>query len=184
MVTTLDDYLAANPDVAPRRGGTKSEHVLQIACKQWLSEALPPEVVWTAVDHGSYFGGGTQSGVRMWARLKSRGVKTGIPDFHFWWRGIYLAVELKAAGGKPSEDETAWIIKLQNNGFLAFIAWSVSDLERHLREAGFPVRTSAKGIDERLAYRETPKPARKSGKSRQPRPSSKAIAVGARFQRP
>lgn len=168
----------------PRRGGAKSEHVLQIACKQWLSEALPPEVVWTAVDHGSYFGGGTQSGVRMWARLKSRGVKTGIPDFHFWWRGIYLAVELKAAGGKPSEDETAWIIKLQNNGFLAFIAWSVSDLERHLREAGFPVRTSAKGIDERLPLREAPKPARKSGKPRQPRPSAKAIAIGNRSQQP
>ena len=58
MTTIAEAYEREGLTPPSTRVDPKGEHVLQIACKQWLSEALPPEVVWTAVDHGSYLGGG------------------------------------------------------------------------------------------------------------------------------
>ena len=152
---TFDAYLSEHPEGAPKRGGIKPEHVLQIACKQWLTVALPSEVFWTAVDHGSYFGGGAKSGLAMWARLKARGVKTGIPDLHFWHAGKYLAIELKVGSG-VTDDEGKWLIGLRAQGFRAEVAYSVSEVEHWLRDAGFPVQQSAAGIDARLPLRKKP----------------------------
>lgn len=184
-MTTLEQYLAENPEVAPKKGGgPKGEHVLQIACKQWLSEALPPAVMWTAVDKALPMSGADRHRAMMiMARLKARGVKNGVLDFHFWWHGIYLAVELKVGKNTPTDDEDDWITGLRREGFRAEVAWSAAQLEHWLRDAGFPVRTSSKGIDERLPLREPPKRSRPS-KPRQERPSSRAVAIGNRSQRP
>jgi hypothetical protein len=177
---TLEQYLAEHPEAAPKRGGIKPEHVLQIACKQWLTEALPATVMWTAVEKGVYYGGNAKRRMAMAARAKARGIKNGVPDFHFWWQGTYLAVELKVGGNATQDDQDNWIAGLRLQAFHAEVARSVSELERHLRAYGFPVRTSAKGIDERLPLREPPKRARAS-KPRAPRPTARGLRVAARF---
>ncbi len=154
---TLEEYLADHPEAKPKRGGTKPEHVLQIACKQWLSEALPPEIKWTAVDKGVHFAGDRQARLMQAARAKARGIKNSVPDFHFWGPSIYLAVELKVGGNAANDGQDEWIAGLRALNHKAEVARSVTELEHHLRDAGFPVRTSAKGIDERLPVREAPK---------------------------
>lgn len=178
---TLDEYLADQPEKKPKRGGgIKPEHVLQIAVKQWLTEALPAAVVWTAVDHGIWFN--SDLGMRMWARLKARGIKPGIPDLHFWWNEKYLAIELKVGEGKLTEDEEAWLKKVSDNGFGSAACWTVSEVEAALRSNGFPVRTSSAGIDARLPLRTKPK-RKTASKPRQKTANQAALRAIARARR-
>lgn len=184
-MTTLDEAYEAEGIAPPKkRGGIKPEHMLQIACKQWLTEALPPAVMWTAVDKATPMSGpDKRRAMVIQAMLKARGIKNGVLDFHFWWQGVYLAVELKAGKGITSDAEDGWIEGLRREGFRAEVAWSVSQLEAHLRAAGFPVRASAKGIDERLPLR---KKAGASGRVSKPRTlgaSQRAVRVGNWSQR-
>lgn len=159
----------------------KPEHALQVAAKQWLTIALPPEVLWTAVDHGSHFSSADpDAGMRQWARLKARGVKTGIPDLHFWWNGVYLAVELKTGDGRANDTQGMWLDRLRRNGFRGEIAYTLEDLDRHLREAGFPVQWALPPV--------APKPAagpkKRTSKPRPPRPTKRALKIAASFYRP
>lgn len=50
--------------------------------------------------------------------------------------GRLLAIEVKSKTGKPSEDQITFINNVNANGGLAFVARSVEEVERILREEG------------------------------------------------
>ena len=65
------------------------------------------------------------------ARLKAQGVKTGVPDIYLdvargSWHG--LRIELKAHGGRTSDDQHNWILNLQVQGYYAqvCVGWELS----------------------------------------------------------
>ena len=179
-MTTLNEAYADAGLAKPKRKNDR-EHVLQIAVKQYLTTALPPAVLWTSVDKGQRHAGNNTLRIKMANKIKSRGVKNGVPDMHFWWSGIYLAVELKVGKNDTSDDQDKWIEGLRREGFRAEVAYTVTDVENALRSAGFPVRESARGIDERLPLREPPKVSTKAPKTIR---SRRGLRAGFWAQRP
>ena len=74
------------------------------------------------------------------ARLKAEGVKAGVPDIVLpVARGRYhgLYVELKAEGGKPTENQIGWLNDLSSQGYHAVICygWAAAKtvIEEYLR---------------------------------------------------
>lgn len=60
------------------------------------------------------------------ARFKSMGVKAGVPDLHLpVARGRYhsLYIELKAANGRVSENQTEWLAALNQQGNKAVVCY-------------------------------------------------------------
>ncbi len=59
-------------------------------------------------------------------RLKLMGVKSGVPDLFLpVSRGIYhgLFIELKAANGKPSENQLWWFRELNNQSYFSAVCY-------------------------------------------------------------
>lgn len=57
------------------------------------------------------------------ARMKAEGVRPGVPDLCIpVARGDYhsLYIEMKAPGGRPTEEQVAWIHRLRANGMCAY----------------------------------------------------------------
>lgn len=77
----------------------RPEQALQIQVAKFLSVALKPPTIWTAIGHG---GGGKVRG----AILKAMGLRTGFPDILILWpeNGYLkmLGIELKSAKGRSS----------------------------------------------------------------------------------
>ena len=64
------------------------------------------------------------------ARLKAEGMRPGIPDLCLpMARGRYhsLYIEVKAPGGKPTEEQVAWIHRLRANGMCAYCCEGVGN---------------------------------------------------------
>ena len=60
--------------------------------------------------------------IRVAAKLKSEGVRAGVPDLHLpVARGEFngLWIELKAPGGKPSKSQLDWLHYLNEQGSMA-----------------------------------------------------------------
>lgn len=58
------------------------------------------------------------------ARLKAEGVRAGVPDLCIpVARGGYhsLYIEMKAAGGRPTDAQVRWIRRLQDEGMCAYV---------------------------------------------------------------
>lgn len=58
------------------------------------------------------------------ARLKAMGVRRGFPDLTLWLPrgGLHgLAVELKAAKGKPTTEQLAWLDHMAGIGWMAVV---------------------------------------------------------------
>lgn len=91
----------AAPKKPRRRITQRPEEALQRACAEFLTLAMPPPpagAVWWHTPNQR----GTRSRVEAQI-LKALGVKAGIPDLLFLWRGRLHCVELKAPkGGRPS----------------------------------------------------------------------------------
>jgi hypothetical protein len=49
--------------------------------------------------------------------------------------GRFLAIEVKKPGGKATPEQKEFIEKVNASGGLAFIAYSVEDVEKHLNES-------------------------------------------------
>lgn len=58
------------------------------------------------------------------ARMKAEGVSAGVPDLCIpVARGDYhsLYIEMKAPGGKPTEEQVRWIWRLREEGMCAYV---------------------------------------------------------------
>ncbi len=96
-----------------------SEDAIQIALLEWLRLAHPTAWPWT---HHSPNGGARNAVTG--ARLKNLGVRRGFPDLTLWLpRGGFhgLAVELKAAKGKPTPEQIQWLDHMARTGWMAVV---------------------------------------------------------------
>lgn len=64
------------------------------------------------------------------ANLKRQGVKPGVPDLCVpVARGPYhsLYIEMKAAGGKPTEAQVEWLCRLRGEGMCAYVCYGAEN---------------------------------------------------------
>ena len=64
------------------------------------------------------------------ARLKAEGVRPGVPDLCIpVARGGYhsLYIEMKADGGKPTEEQVGWLWRLRGEGMAAYICYGAGN---------------------------------------------------------
>ena len=103
--------------VRSRASSGPSEDQIQIALVEWMRLAHPKVAPW--MHHSP--NGGHRSPVTG-ARLKALGVRRGFPDLTLWLpRGGFhgLAIELKAAKGKPTTEQIDWLNHMGSIGWLA-----------------------------------------------------------------
>ena len=178
------------PPKPKRAPPDQKEHRLQGWCDRMIDRVLLPPVYVTGVDMA---GEETQNSR---ARAQGRGIKFGTPDHHIS-QGAPLVVawiELKIGDAKPTDRQWARICAIRRTGAYADYTSSVMGVLEHMRRAGFRLVANADQIaavvtaewqaDERKRALSKAPRSRSRGKPRASRPSSKAIAVGARFQRP
>jgi hypothetical protein len=96
-----------------------------------------PGLVWTHVPNG-----GKRSKVEG-AILKGLGVRAGVSDVLLWHRGRAFALELKAEGGRPSEQQMQFISDLNAAGGFATIASGIDEAIRVLECWGLLRGTTA-----------------------------------------
>jgi len=82
---------------------------------------------------------GVGAGRMQWVALARSGVAPGVPDLLVFesvagYRGI--AIELKTLRGKVSIEQARWIAALQDNGWLAFVAYSADEAIAKLEALG------------------------------------------------
>lgn len=102
-----------------RHKGPGPEELLQRACIEWvvLHKARYPILKWlTHVPNGGKRPKGEAG------KLKAMGVKKGVPDLmlprrRLGWFG--LAIELKAPGEKPSDDQAEWLAAFEEDGWVS-----------------------------------------------------------------
>lgn len=105
-----------------RKRRDQREEREQIWLFQWAraKEGMHPELRW--LFHVPNGGGRSKAEA---GRLKAAGVKPGVPDLLLpVRRGPYVgcAIELKAEGGRTSDDQRKWIAHLQTEGWQAGVA--------------------------------------------------------------
>ena len=75
--------------------------------------------------------------------MRAEGLKSGVPDIFLpvprgGWHGLFL--EMKFGSGKPSDNQTAWIAALQDQGYRAEIVYGCDDarniIESYLAKGG------------------------------------------------
>lgn len=113
------------------------EHDLQIVVTRFLAVALPPDIVWTAVDHGA-----GKMTARSAGQRKARGVKPGQADYRFVIppHGRSGEIELKATKGRQSPEQKSWQAGIEVAGGLYRICRSLDEVIQALLDWGVPLR--------------------------------------------
>jgi hypothetical protein len=110
------------------------EHALQVQVAQFLRLCMPPGTNWTAIDHSN-------TSRRHGAMLMARGVKSGVPDFHFTLHNGRTAwIELKSAKGRLSPGQVEFLFAEQEAGALWAVCRSVEAVQKHLQLWGVKLR--------------------------------------------
>lgn len=112
-----------------------SETDLHRAAATYLTVVLPPTVWWSTIGHGGF-----KLDVRTAARLKSMGLKAGVPDLMLVYDGRAYFAELKAPKGKLSPAQLDTHEKLLRAGAAPHVCRSVDDLRLSLQQWGIPTR--------------------------------------------
>lgn len=111
-----------------------SEHQHQVAFFQWLEYAAKYDER-LSMAYAIPNGGHRHPAVAK--KLKSEGVKSGIPDICLpvpsgKYHGLYI--EAKRKGGKPTDNQRGWIIALQKQGYRAVICEGFDEMKRAVHE--------------------------------------------------
>jgi hypothetical protein len=108
------------------------EDIIHAAIVQHLELRGQPGLVYWHTPNGSKLGGArTNSGVPLAAiRLKKMGLRPGVSDLVFLYRGKFFALELKSPGQRPTETQDAFMDAVNNAD--GYATWS-DDLDRALR---------------------------------------------------
>ncbi len=118
------------------------EDDLHITVAQYLgverNVALPDDAVWTTIEPGG------KRGKREAGRLKSKGLKPGLPDIIVLYRGQLICFELKAPGGTLSKVQKAMHTQLTLAGAFVYpgVVTRLEQVEGFLRGAGVPLRAT------------------------------------------
>ena len=112
-----------------------AEHELQKAIAAFLRVAMPPGTNWTAIDHA-----GTNA--KHGAMLRARGVKSGVPDFHFTIKGKVHWIELKTRTGRVSPEQNAFAEAEMDAGAYYDVCRSAEEVEDQLRLWGVKLQAS------------------------------------------
>jgi len=71
-----------------------------------------------------------------WKNHGSGYTEVGLPDIMAFRNGVFMAIEAKRPGNKPTDMQLHWIERYKNQGAIAFVAYGVADVERELVAAG------------------------------------------------
>lgn len=92
------------------------ERLLQEACVKWLILQNPTGLWWTAINPSP------SKTIHVAKACKAMGMKAGVPDLEFIYKGIPFFVELKATKGVLSEDQKRQIQELMSQGVTVLTA--------------------------------------------------------------
>ena len=100
-----------------------SEHDIQVACINWFRYQYPKYLIY-AVPNGG------QRNKIVAKKLKDEGVLSGVPDLHIpvaknGFNGLYI--EMKAGKNKPSDNQITIMKKLENEGYVCTVCYSLSE---------------------------------------------------------
>ena len=96
-----------------------SETQIQQSFIQYLDLCAHRDLVYWAVPNG-----GKRSKVEA-ARLKAEGVRAGVPDVHFIFRGVFHVLEIKTKKGRLSLDQKVMIERLRVAGAVIEVAYGI-----------------------------------------------------------
>ena len=65
----------------------------------------------------------------IWNKIPAR---RGVADLLVCWHGNFVAIEVKAAKGKPPEDQKQFLSDVEHRGGIAILAYSVEDVAGRL----------------------------------------------------
>ena len=111
-----------------------SEDQIHVAVAEYLTLALPVEVWWSSIEHRN------ARNAREGANRKKRGVKAGVPDLLFCWRGNLYAIELKTRTGSLSPDQITQRSLIRCADARWALCRSLDDVIDKLREWEIPTR--------------------------------------------
>ena len=112
------------------------EDDLHMSVARFLDLALPLDSAWTTVEHGG------KRGKREAARLKAKGVKAGWPDILIIYRQRALTIELKALGGRLSNNQKLRHPMILRAGAPVAVCSRIEEVEGTLRGWGLPLRAT------------------------------------------
>lgn len=115
----------------------RPEETIHRAVAAYLKVALPGACYWTSIPNQR----GTRKRFEM-GILKALGVKAGAPDIILCWDGRFIGIELKAPGGKLSDNQESTSDSITLAGGVYTVARSVDDVDGFLRIIGVPLRAS------------------------------------------
>lgn len=101
---------------------------------QYLDWALCPPAFYSAFPAG---GGGEARG----KTLKDMGLKSGVPDLLFIYKGVTRFIELKFGKGILSESQEKTIPQIEAAGCEVAVCWSFDEVEAQLHAWGLPLRS-------------------------------------------
>lgn len=117
----------------------RSEASIQMQVAGWLDKYLAPPAMFTAFPAG---GGGYDRG----AKLKSMGLKAGVPDLVIFWRDQVYFIEIKTATGRASDrQKEMWeTIALALPSCRISECRSLEDVKEAVRMFGLPLKSISK----------------------------------------
>lgn len=92
----------------------RPEQELHIAVVDHLRERAMPGVLWWHTNNNIALRG--RRGAFIGKLMKSMGVRPGVGDILVFYKGKLFSLELKAAGGKPTPEQWAWMDAVKENG--------------------------------------------------------------------
>jgi hypothetical protein len=113
------------------------EQTIQRAVVAHLKARGAPGLVWTHVPLGGY-----RKPVEG-AIFKGLGVRAGVSDLLLWHRGRAFALELKAEGGRPTEQQMQFVSDFNAAGGFGTIASGIDEAIRVLETWGLLRGTTA-----------------------------------------
>ena len=126
------------------RQGYDYEDDLAVESAAYLDRVLPPDAVWWHTPNQGRGDGKTRAdavgAMMMAAKLKSMGMKSGIPDVFVVWNGRLHATDAKSGTGRLSTSQREMFPRLEAAGVLVKPTYrTIEELESHLTEWGIPL---------------------------------------------
>lgn len=133
----------------PSKGadGYQYEDDLAVEAAAYLDRVLPEDAVWWHTANQGHGLGRTPRALmdarKMAMKLKSMGMKSGIPDILILWQGRLYVTDAKSRTGNLTESQKEMLPKLERAGAAVKPTFrSLDELESHLTTWGIPLKFS------------------------------------------